>query len=65
MIPRFVEDLGYILKGMEPFEIYIDLPASANKDQMKTYTVRPSNQKRIQVSGPIMMPWYLFSLAKT
>jgi hypothetical protein len=39
------------------FEIDIDLPRPENR-LMRTYTERLDNGRRLQLSGPVLMPWY-------
>lgn len=48
---------NYCIFFIEPFEIKIDIP-KPSKQGMGTYTIRLKNNKRIQISGPLLMPWY-------
>jgi len=45
----------------EDFIIDIDLPVPENK-QMGTYTVKDINEKRLQFSGPLYMPWKMIAI---
>lgn len=61
------EKYNYSLTKYEPFEIEIDLPKPANQNSMSTYTLRLSeneNKSRLQVSGPILMNWYMLLFEK-
>jgi SAM-dependent methyltransferase len=51
------EDFKYI-----PFEIDVDLP-KPERPGMGTYTERLENGRRLQISGPVLMPWH-FILAQ-
>lgn len=57
-VARFCERFGYKLTKAEPFYIGIDLPKPTNLDAMGTYT-RQSNGERLQISGPLLMPWHM------
>ncbi len=45
----------------EAFEIDLDLPKPDDK-RMRTYTVRTEAGKRLQLSGPLLMPWYFTAM---
>jgi hypothetical protein len=45
----------------EYFIIDIDLPMTQNK-QMGTYTLKDINEKRLQFSGPLYMPWKMIAI---
>ncbi len=53
---RFCYSLGARNVEAYDFEIGIDLP-KPNPDEMKTYTVKQENGKRLQISGAVLMPW--------
>ena len=56
------EKYNYSLTKYEPFEIDIDLPKPINLNSMTTYTLRLSENEeksRLQISGPILMNWYM------
>jgi ubiquinone/menaquinone biosynthesis C-methylase UbiE len=45
------------------FEIDIELPVPANRI-MGTFTVDTMDQKRLQISGPVLMPWKFVAIQK-
>ena len=49
-------ELGFNNIKYKPFEIDIDLAKPVNR--MGTYTEKLENGHRIQISGPLLMPWY-------
>jgi SAM-dependent methyltransferase len=58
---------NYSLTKCEPFEIDIDLPKPVNLDSMATYTLRLADDEeksRLQISGPILMNWYMLLFEK-
>jgi SAM-dependent methyltransferase len=60
-IPRLndrLRDIGYFIDQAIPFEIGVDLPKSEHAQGMSTYTVKTAEEKRLQISGPILMSWY-------
>jgi len=64
---RHANDYGYEVKKFEKFEISIDLPKPENEDVMGTYTLRTElsdGNSRLQLSGPIIMPWYFVLIEK-
>ncbi len=54
---------GYTDIDWQVFNIDIDLPRPANK-LMGTYTEKLVDGRRLQVSGPILMPWYFIYAKK-
>ncbi len=60
LIERFLADHGYHDFRYAPFEIDIDLPRPQKKI-MGTYTEKLANGRRLQISGPLLMPWYFIS----
>jgi ubiquinone/menaquinone biosynthesis C-methylase UbiE len=58
---KFVYDLGAKSVRSYDFNIDIDIP-KPTLDDMGTYTITQNNQKRIQVSGPIMMLWKIIQI---
>lgn len=65
----FCEKSGYLLKKFAPFNIDIDLQRPDNMDAMGTYTERimaqgSGSEKRIQISGPLLMNWYMVLIQK-
>ncbi len=68
-IPQFEQHarkFGYSLVKYQFFEIGIDIEKTNNLDSMGTYTVqtKEKNNSRLQISGPILMPWYFVKLHK-
>jgi SAM-dependent methyltransferase len=60
-IPRLdfeLKKIGYRIDKALPFIIKTDLPKSNNTSGMYTYTVMTDENKRLQISGPILMSWY-------
>ncbi len=62
LVKELFFDHGYTDFHYDPFVIDIDLKKPSNGG-MGTYTERLADEKRIQVSGPVLMSWY-FILAK-
>lgn len=63
-LPRFHEFCGRL--GVreviaEPFDIDIDLPRPDHKG-MGTWTRRTSDGERLQISGPLLMPWWFVAV---
>jgi SAM-dependent methyltransferase len=60
-LPRFtaeVQRLGGTVGHAEPFAIGIDLPR-ADPDRMGTFTERLQDGRRLQISGGLLMPWWI------
>ena len=55
-------NMGYRHFEYKKFEIDIDLPRP-KENTMGTYTEKTASNERLQISGPLLMPWY-FVLAK-
>lgn len=51
---------GYRDFRFTPFEIDVDLPKS-REGLMSTYTERLEDGRRLQISGPLLMPWYFIA----
>ncbi|MBL7195622.1 MAG: methyltransferase domain-containing protein [Desulfobacterales bacterium] len=51
---------GYPKFQYTPFEIDIDLPRPSEKGR-GTYTEKLKNGNRLQISGPLLMPWYFIA----
>jgi len=51
---------GYSSFQTIPFEIDIDLPRPSTKER-GTYTEKLQNGHRIQMSGPLLLPWYFIA----
>lgn len=60
IIKDFLKNFGYKSFDFIPFEIDIDLD-KPNEHVMGTYTEKTKGGKRIQISGPLMLPWYFVS----
>ena len=58
---RFCKSLGVRNVQAYDFEIGIDLP-KPSPDEMKTYTIRQENGKRLQISGAVLMPWKIVKI---
>lgn len=68
-ISRFCEKNGYCLKKFTPFEIDIDIEKPTETDYMGTYTKRVISDngvgfERLQISGPLLMNWYMLLIEK-
>ena len=57
IIKGYLQKRGYADFKSIPFEIDIDLPKPKER-VMKTYTEKLKNGRRLQRSGPLLMPWY-------
>jgi SAM-dependent methyltransferase len=57
LVKELFEEYGYRKFIYVPFEIDIDIPKPSHSG-MGTYTEKLQNGKRIQISGPLLMPWY-------
>lgn len=57
---NFLSDVGYSAFKYTPFEIDIDLPKPMHKGR-GTFTEKLQNGNRIQISGPLLMPWYFIA----
>ena len=69
-ISRLCEQEGFTLIKAVPFEIGIDIEKPKNLDIMGTYTrtLVGNNKKtneRIQISGPLLMSWYMLLIEKS
>ncbi len=62
-IKKYFKQLGYSRFSYIPFDIDLDLPKSESLD-LGTYTIKTEDEKRIQVSGALMMPWYFIVASK-
>jgi trans-aconitate methyltransferase len=66
-IKRLCKENGYTLTKISPFEMDIDIEKPAEIDFMATYTKRiyasapprKNNFERLQISGPLLMTWYM------
>jgi SAM-dependent methyltransferase len=60
VIRNFLSDVGYSGFQYTPFEIDIDLPKPTHTGR-GTFTEKLQNGHRIQISGPLLMPWYFIA----
>lgn len=63
-VERMLATYGYRMTDCMPFNIDVDLPQPPNPDIMKTYTVSTA-ARRLQISGPLMLPWYFLAFERT
>lgn len=61
IIQKYLRQKGYSDFQSAPFEIDIDLP-KPKKRVMTTYTEKLENGHRLQMSGPVLMPWYFIGV---
>ncbi len=60
IVKEFLREKGYTDFFSTPFEIDIDLP-DLGKRVMGSYTAKLENGHRLQISGPLLMPWYFIA----
>lgn len=60
VVKKFLSERGYSNIQSTPFEIDIDLPKPKIK-RRGTYTEKLQNGHRLQISGPLLMPWYFIA----
>lgn len=67
-IERLCGESGYRLVKFMPFDIDIDIERPSNPDLMGTYTRKVVGdlgaEERIQISGPLLMNWYMLLIEK-
>lgn len=66
-IKKFCQSFNYNLEESKDFDIDIDIDEPKDKDRMATYTVKVDQnkidlnqdmvEKRLQISGPVLMNW--------
>lgn len=64
---RHATKFGYSINKVEEFEIDIDIPKPESTNVMGTYTRKIADSQknaRLQISGPILMPWHFISLQR-
>ena len=64
MARSYFAELGYNEFHSTPFGIDIDLPRPASGG-MGTYTETTTDGRRLQISGPLLMPWHFIFARKT
>jgi SAM-dependent methyltransferase len=62
VVKKFLASKGYGAFDYKPFEIDIDLP---NTGEFRSYTEKTWDGRRIQISGPVFMPWYFIAARRT
>lgn len=63
VVRKFLKENGYPGFSFTPFEIDIDLP-KPTKQLMSTYTEKVGQGQRLQISGPLLMPWHFVAARK-
>jgi 2-polyprenyl-3-methyl-5-hydroxy-6-metoxy-1,4-benzoquinol methylase len=67
-IERLCHESGYRLVKFMPFDIDVDIERPSNPDLMGTYTRKVVGdrdaEERIQISGPLLMSWYMLFIEK-
>lgn len=66
-VQRFCRIHGYKISNQTQFEIDIDIEKPLNNDIMGTYThkiVHKSEIKKLQISGPLLLNWYMVLIEK-
>ena len=66
-LERLANKFHYKITRFQSFEIGIDIARPIDIDSMGTYTVRVEDftrEKRLQISGPLNMPWYFVLLTR-
>ena len=62
-INRIAKNHGYSITRHEKFKMPVDIQAPDDQNYMGTYTRRIEddieNPERLQISGPLLMPWYM------
>jgi SAM-dependent methyltransferase len=56
-LQQLLSDHGMATMRARPFEMDVDLPRPASA-QLRTYTARTAEGERMQISGPLLMPWW-------
>jgi hypothetical protein len=64
LVKKILLELGYCNFQSTEFEINIDLPRPDRKGK-GTYTERLQSGRRLQISGPLLMPWYFIAVKKS
>ena len=66
-LDRYAIEYNYKIIKFKKFEIPVDIAKPLNEDIMGTYTLKvceTNNSYNMQVSGPILMPWYFVYLER-
>jgi hypothetical protein len=57
-VKLFLNNNGYTKFKSKKFEIDVDVPPDGT---FRTYTERTFDGRRIQISGPVFMPWHFIA----
>lgn len=68
-VTNYCKKFGYNITKFEPFKLEVDLAKPDDLDHMSTYTRKLFSEtnktaERIQISGPLLMNWYLILIEK-
>ena len=63
IVMKYLKSMGYVDPQVKSYEIDIDLP-KPNKNIMGTYTEKLESGHKLQISGPLLMPWYFIAARK-
>jgi len=58
LVEKFLGEIGFRKFHWQDFHIKCPLEKPHDKDKMGTYTIEETTGRLMQVSGPILMPWY-------
>lgn len=61
VVARHLNTNGYVNFKSKKFEIDIDIPFNG---QFQSYTEKTEDGRRIQISGPVLMPWYFIAATR-
>jgi len=62
-VQKFFEECNFKKFKYTQFEIDVDLPEPQERG-FGTYTEKLEDGRRLQISGPLLMPWYFVSASK-
>lgn len=63
IIKQYLNNNGYTIFDAQPFEIDIDIP-KPNHFDFETYTIKTSEDRRLQISAGMLMPWFFIYAQK-
>ncbi len=63
VVRKHMQANGYRDFRFTPFEIDVDLPKQ-RQGLMSTYTEKLEDGRRLQISGPLLMPWYFIAATR-
>ena len=64
LLDKYCREYGYKIGNYKPFEIDFDIEKPKDKNLMGTYTVKTIENRRLQISGPLLMNWYFIKIVK-